>query len=71
MKIVVIGLAVAAALSGCVTRTYERDTVVEQKSPPAAAVVVPQGATAPSSTTVVVPQSAPAPKSETTIVVPR
>jgi hypothetical protein len=70
MKIVVIGLAVAAALSGCVSRTYEKETVVEQKNPPAA-VVVPQGATAPSSTTVVVPQSAPAPKSETTIVVPR
>ena len=70
MKIIVLALAVTAVLSGCVSRTVERETVVEQQRP--ATVVVPQGATAPASgTTVVVPQSAPAPARETTVIVPR
>jgi uncharacterized lipoprotein len=70
MKIVAIVLAVTAVMSGCVSRTVERQTVVDQPRP-GSTVVVPQGATAPSSgTTVVVPQSAPPPSSDTTIIVP-
>ena len=68
MKIVVICLAMTALLSGCVTRTVEKETVVEKKSP-SSTVIVPQGATAPPTTTVVVPQSSP-PPADTTIIVP-
>jgi hypothetical protein len=69
MKIAVMTLAVAAVLSGCVSRSYEKETVVDPR--PAGTVVVPQGATAPSGTTVVVPQNAPARSSDTTVIVPR
>ena len=67
MKIAVICLAVTAVLSGCVSRTIERESVVQPRS----AVVVPAPASAPSSTTVVVPQGATtAPSGDTTIIVP-
>ena len=68
MRFVVVALAVTALLSGCVSRTVERETVVEQ--PRSSTVVVPQGSTAPSGTTVVVPQSSPPPARDTTIIVP-
>jgi hypothetical protein len=68
MKLVVTALAITALLSGCVTRTYEKEVV--DPRPAASTIVVPQGATAPSGTTVVVPQNAP-PPSDTTIIVPR
>jgi ABC-type uncharacterized transport system auxiliary subunit len=72
MRIVVMALAVTAVLSGCVSRTYEKETVVDPQRPASSTVVVPQGATAPSNTTVVVPQNAPPPRSsETTVIVPR
>jgi hypothetical protein len=73
MKIVVMALAVTALLSGCVTRTYDRETVVEPQRPASSStVVVPQGSTPPSGPTIVVPQSAPPPPSgDTTIIVPR
>jgi ABC-type uncharacterized transport system auxiliary subunit len=72
MKFVVMALAVTALLSGCVSRTYEKETVVDPQRPASSTVVVPQGATAPSGTTVVVPQNAPPPPSgDTTIIVPR
>jgi PBP1b-binding outer membrane lipoprotein LpoB len=69
MKIIVMAVAVAAVLSGCVSRTYEKETVTEPRS--SGTVVVPQGATAPSGTTVVVPQSSPARSNDTTVIVPR
>ena len=62
-------LAMVPIFAACVSRTYERDTVVEPRSNPA--VVVPQGSTSPSGTTVVVPQNSPAPSRDTTVVVPR
>jgi hypothetical protein len=62
-------LAVLPLVSACVTKTYEKETVVEPR-PSSSTVVVPQAATPPS-TTVVVPQSSPPPSRETTIVVPR
>jgi ABC-type uncharacterized transport system auxiliary subunit len=71
MKFVVMALAVTAVLGGCVSRTVERETVVEPQRPASSTVVVPQGATAPSSTTVVVPQNAPPRSSDTTVIVPR
>jgi hypothetical protein len=72
MKIVVMAFAVSAVLSGCVSRTYERDTVVDPQRPASSTVVVPQGSTAPSGTTVVVPQNSPPPRSsDTTVIVPR
>jgi ABC-type uncharacterized transport system auxiliary subunit len=71
MKFVVIALALTALLGGCVSRTVERETVVDRKAPSSSTVVVPQGATSPPSTTVVVPQSTtPPPSGDTTIVVP-
>jgi ABC-type uncharacterized transport system auxiliary subunit len=71
MKIVVMALAVTALVSGCVSRTYEKETVVDPQRPASSTVVVPQGATAPSGTTVVVPQNAPPRSSDTTVIVPR
>jgi ABC-type uncharacterized transport system auxiliary subunit len=68
MKIMVMAVAVAAVLSGCVSRTVERETITEPRS--SGTVVVPQGATSPSSTTVVVPQSSPARSNDTTVIVP-
>jgi hypothetical protein len=67
-NVALFGLAVAAVLSGCVSRTVERETVVEPRS--SGTVVVPQGSTAPSGTTVVVPQSAPPRSGDTTVIVP-
>jgi hypothetical protein len=65
-------LLMIPAFAACVSRSYERDTVVERPNAPA--VVVPQGSTgAPPNTTVVVPQNspAPAPSRDTTVIVPR
>jgi hypothetical protein len=72
MRIFVMALAVTAVLSGCVHRTYEKETVLDSQRPASSTVVVPQGATAPSGTTVVVPQNAPPPPSgDTTVIIPR
>ena len=57
------------AFAACVSRSYERDTVVERPNAPSS-----QGSTsAPPNTTVVVPQNspAPAPSRDTTVIVPR
>ena len=56
MKFIVICLALTAVLSGCVTRTVEKETVVE-KRPSTSTVIVPQGSTT-------------APAGDTTIIVP-
>ena len=70
MKKLLVLAAVLPLFAGCVSRTYERDTVVEQKPTNPSTVVVPQGSTSPPSTTVIVPQSSP-PPADTTIIVPR
>jgi hypothetical protein len=73
MKNWLLVLVAVPLFTACVSRTYERDTVVEQRPSNPSTVVVPQGSTAPppSNTTVVVPQNQPAPSRETTVVVPR
>jgi|RhiMethySRZTD1v2_1073278.scaffolds.fasta_scaffold102323_4 hypothetical protein len=64
-------LLMIPAFTACVSRTYERDTTVEQRPQPST-VVVPQGSTAaPPNTTVVVPQNSPSPSRDTTVIVPR
>jgi hypothetical protein len=68
MKKTFVLLAVISLLGACVSRTYEKETVVE---PRPSTVVVPQGSTAPSGPTIVVPQNTPPPSGDTTIVVPR
>jgi hypothetical protein len=64
-------LVMIPVFTACVSRSYERETVVEQRPSSPSAVVVPQGSTAPPNTTVVVPQNQPAPSRDTTVVVPR
>lgn len=64
-------LVLIPVFTACVSRTVERETVVDKR--PNSTVVVPQGSTAAPGTTVVVPQNAPAPapSRDTTVVVPR
>jgi hypothetical protein len=65
-------LVAVPLFTACISRSYERDTVVEQRPSSPSTVVVPQGSTAPPpNTTVVVPQNQPAPSRDTTVVVPR
>jgi hypothetical protein len=74
MKNWLLVLAMVPLFTACVSRTYERDTVVDKRPNSPSTVVVPQGSTAPpSGTTVVVPQNqpSPAPSRDTTVVVPR
>ena len=70
MKKLLLVAAVLPLVGACVSKTYERETVVEPRATSPSTVVVPQGSTSPSSTTVVVPQNSPPPR-DTTIVVPR
>jgi hypothetical protein len=72
MKNWLLVLVMVPVFTACVSRSYERDTVVEQRPNPPSTVVVPQGSTAPpANTTVVVPQNQPAPSRDATVVVPR
>lgn len=72
MKNWLLVLVAVPLFTACVSRTYERDTVVEQRPSNPSTVVVPQGSTTPPpNTTVVVPQNQPAPSRDTTVVVPR
>jgi hypothetical protein len=65
-------LVMVPIFTACVSRSYQKETVVEQRPSSPSTVVVPQGSTAPPpSTTVVVPQNQPAPSRDTTVVVPR
>jgi hypothetical protein len=72
MKNWLLVLVLVPVFAACVSRSVERETVVEQRPSSPSTVVVPQGSTAPPpSTTVVVPQNQPAPSRDTTVVVPR
>jgi hypothetical protein len=72
MKNWLLVLVAVPLFTACISRSYERDTVVEQRPASPSTVVVPQGSTAPPpNTTVVVPQNQPAPSRDTTVVVPR
>ena len=72
MKNWLLVLVMVPVFTACVSRSYERETVVDKRPSSPSTVVVPQGSTAPpSNTTVVVPQNQPAPSRDATVVVPR